>query len=447
MKLEDRIRATLHAEAERFEPQLAATQLKPATRIRPWMAFAGAAAALVVIVGTGVLLSRSQPPADTLPPPGSSQPQTSTTAQVSPPTVPGALVPWVPEYSVDGGSASVVLEYIEGSSVEISWPEDLDLMSEGVVPYGYASLGEAASRDFFIRRGNVEEVVNQFGAATVLESYSDMRGGTVNLWRPEGAGVDYLGFQFDDWAVLVYEGGTQVGTPPMSIRNRQLWVEGFRGESTPNGFLRLYGDEPLRIGAAGANLSMTLRSPEGSVELHLTQCEASEPSGPFNEFVSWCDESGWVDVHVTGSEDFARSVYEGLDIGAVFVAGVSGPDSDGSYAHLQDEVAAADERWGETLEMMGPNPAYRMRLSGNLGLIAIDASSEVRDGSATVAGTWVTSDAPMVETLFQLIENAIARGEEVSVLFHGDGYPIRITWDSRGIDDEMWLDVELEWIE
>ena len=320
MNLEDRIRKTLHAEAERFEPHLASVELRPRHQSRPWLAFAGAAA-VAVVVGTGVLLSQPEQPTGSVPPPVSTvPPETSTTIDVPATTVPGELVPWVPEYTVDGSQASVVLEYLEGSTVEISWPADFDLMSEGVVPYGYAYIPEVAARDFFIRRGTVEEVIDQFGTATVLDSYSDGRDGTVNLWRPEGAGVDFLGFQFDDWAVLVYEGGEDVGTPPMGAGNRQLWVESFRGESTPAGFLRLYAEPPLEIGDPGANLSMTLWSPQGSVELHLTQCEPSEPSGPFSDFVSWCDESGWVDVHVTGSEEFARTVHEGLDIGEVTLA-------------------------------------------------------------------------------------------------------------------------------
>lgn len=320
MKLEDRIRNTLHAEAERFEPHLASAELRSTPQSRPWLTYAGVTAALVVIVGTGVLLSPPQQPAGTLPPPVSTQPpQTSSTIATPVTTVPGGLTPWIPQYTVDDGRASVVLEYIEGSTVEISWPESLDLMSEGVVPYGFAYIPNVAARDFFIRRGDVEEVVNQFGEATVLDSYSDGRGGTVNLWRPDGAGTDFLGFQFDDWAVLVYEGGTQVGTPPMSTENRQLWVESFRGESTPAGFLRLYADAPLQLGDVGANLSTTLWSPEGSVELHLTKCEPSEPSGPFSEFTSWC-ANGHVDVHVTGSEEFAEAVYEGLEIGEVSFA-------------------------------------------------------------------------------------------------------------------------------
>ncbi len=443
MNLEDRVRATLHAEAERFEPHLASAELRPVNMSRPWLALAGAAAALAVIVGTGVFLSRPEPPSDTLPPSGSTAPpQISTTV----PNLPDGFEPWVPEYTLEGGRASVDLTMIDGSAVKISWPETLDLMSEGVNPNGYASMPEAA-RDFFIRHGDVEDVVNMFGPATVLDTYSDGRGGTVNLWSPEGAGVDYLGFQFGDWAVLVYEGGAQVETPPMGPEARQRWIESFRGETTPDGFLRLHGDEPLRIAGPGSRLSMTMRSPGGTVELAVEKCEPSEPSSPFAEFATWCDESGWVTVFVSGTPEFMAEVQEGLIIETVTVAMISGPDANGSYAYLEDELAAANVRWGETLERMGPNPAYRLTLSGHLGFRIIAVTSEVSDGVATMVNdvSWIDADPPTVESLFGIIQEAIARGDTVAVAFETPGYPSRITLGPNPqTDAQSVLDVQLE---
>lgn len=456
MKLEDRIRATLHAEAERFEPHLAPTNLRPEPESRAWLAFTKAAAAVVILVGTGVLLVRPVPPTDTVPPPVTTEPVvTSTTAgnpSSTPPTFPNQLTPWVPEYSVENGLALLVLEFIDGSTAEIRWLESLDLMSGGVYPYGYAHIPQVAARDFFIRRGDVEDVVKQFGPATVLDEYSDGRGGTVALWHPEGAGVDFLGFQFGDWAVLVYEGGSEVLTPTMSIRNRQRWAESFRGETTDGGFLRLYGDEPLRL--ANDKQSMTLQSPMGSVELHLGECPPSEPSESPGDFVSWCDQGGLIDVHVTGPNEFARAVYEGLQIGTVHPKGVFGPDANGSYGYLQDELERAAEVWAakrEELEVQtGEEPAYRLTLTGHLGFMSFDFAVVVRNGVAQLeSGQPWPDPLPTVETIFGLVDAGIERGEQVTARFHPDGH---VTWLARSVPrgllgEGLVLSVQLEWLD
>lgn len=62
--------------------------------------------------------------------------------------------PFLPAVLASGAKASLVVEFLDGSTAELSWPSDLDLFSEGVTPYGWAFVPQQKARDFFIRRGH-----------------------------------------------------------------------------------------------------------------------------------------------------------------------------------------------------------------------------------------------------------------------------------------------------
>lgn len=348
MRLEDRIRHTLRAEAERFQPELATSpELAPLASRPRWLVIAGAAAGLAILIGVTALLTRPgpvEPSTHTLSPPTITTPEQATTAPeqaTTIPHIPPQLAPFIPEPFVEDGVAFLVVTFIDGSTAELSWPEELDLMSGGVYPYGWAFIPDVAARDFFIRQGLVEDVVAQFGPVELLDGYPDGRGGTVGLWRPADAGgIDYLGFQFGEWAVLVYEYGPGSGSAPMGEEARAKWVRSFRGETTADGFLRLYGDEPLRIAIAGgypSPMSMTFESQGGQVELVPEECQPGFVGDGIgsSEFVHWCDQGGLISVRIVGTAGFQQAVYDGLKIGAVHLGGVGGPDANGSSVSVR----------------------------------------------------------------------------------------------------------------
>jgi hypothetical protein len=396
------------------------------------------------------------PPISTSPELATTVPEQATTS----PHIPPQLAPFLPEYSVANGTATLVVTFVDGSTAELNWPEELDMMSVGVYPSGWAYIPHVAARDFFIRQGQVEEVVAQFGPVELLDRYPDGRGGTVGLWRPTDAGgVDYLGFQFGEWAVLVYEYGPGSGSAPMGTEARATWARRLRGETTPDGFLRLGGDEPLRMAIAGdyaSPMSMTFESPGGQVQLVPEECRPGFVGDGIgsSEFVHWCDQGGLISVRIVGSAGFQQAVYEGLEIGPVRLGGIEGPDANGSYAHLRDSLSITAERWAAIRqeirrgEQAGPD-AYRLNVSGHIGLMALDFAVVVRNGEPMVESgrPWSASEPPTVETLFGMLEEAITRGDRVSARFHPDSYPAWIRTDGPGVDDEIGLDIFVEMLD
>jgi hypothetical protein len=221
----------------------------------------------------------------------------------------------------------------DGSTADLSWPEDLDLLSEGVTPYAWAQVPHRHARDFFIRQGHAEEVVGAFGTPRLMQEYQDQSGGTVGAWRPEGwSDVDFLAFEFESWVVLVYDYRTaEFGGDPMGDEDRQVWVDSLHGRETDTGFLVLTADEPLRIAGAGAYpspMSLTLWSHEGALDLVPEVCEPGfiSPTDAIvdgDEFSHWCDASGLMSIRIVGPPTFAQRVLDGLRVSDVQVVGGS----------------------------------------------------------------------------------------------------------------------------
>lgn len=230
------------------------------------------------------------------------------------------LTVFIPEVSVDQGQAALELTLLDGTTLEIEWPETLDLLSGGVTPYGWARIEGGAARDFYIRYGDVVDVIAQFGPATQVGKYPDNAGGVVSFWRPTADEVDYLGFQFGGWAVLVYDYRT-AGEGRMTDESRALWATHFHGSITDEGFLRLSADPPLTLARAGeypSPMSMTLWSPTGLVFLIPGPCQPGFMS-PIDEddHAFWCDTSGRLSIEVSGPPEYQQQVHDELSV--VFV--------------------------------------------------------------------------------------------------------------------------------
>ena len=266
------------------------------------------------------------PPIGTLPP--QTPPTTVRSSPTRPPpstTPPGEPKPgverFVPSLPLEDGVLSLDVVFVDGSTSHVEWPGTLDLVSHGLIPYGWAFIGGGSSRDFFVRPGTIEDVLDQLGGADLVGDYPDGAGATIGLWRPANDTVDYLAFQFGGWTVLVYDYRNDL---MMSDEDRALWAASFHGQESEAGFLVLTADYPLRLVFAGnypAPLNMTLRGDNGEVKLTPGLCDPSVTNGIDSDaFVVWCNEDANMTVQAYGSRDFQQAVLDGLVIRSVVFA-------------------------------------------------------------------------------------------------------------------------------
>ena len=228
---------------------------------------------------------------------------------------------FIPTLPLQDGRATLDAVFVDGTRAAVSWPADLDLVSEGLIPYGWAFISGGSSRDFFIRPGSVDDVIDRLGGAELLDEYPDGAGGFVGYWRPGDDDVDYLAFQFGNWTVLVFD---YRNTLQMSDDHRALWATNFHGEQTAEGFLLLAADLPLELVYAGdypVPLNITLRGADGEVELTPGPCQAGAIIAAVGEtFATWCSENGMMTVSIYGSAEFQQAVKDGLKVGPVQIA-------------------------------------------------------------------------------------------------------------------------------
>jgi hypothetical protein len=272
------------------------------------------------------------PPLGTLPPSVTAPPSSSTSTLVPPPTRPPVTAApiddpkpgvqrFIPDLQLDNGFLSVEVVFVDGSRSLVEWHTTIDIVSHGLVPYGWAFVSGGPTRDFFVRPGPIEDVLDLLGGAELLGEYPDGSGSTVGLWRPENDEVDYLGFQFGDWTVLVYDYRNALS---MSEDDRALWATSLHGDTTEEGFLVLSADHPLQIvfvDAYRTQLNMTMRGSDGEVKLTPGICEPGVLDTVGDDaFVIWCTEAGNMVVQAYGDRDFQQSVFDGFGVLSVDIA-------------------------------------------------------------------------------------------------------------------------------
>jgi hypothetical protein len=136
---------------------------------------------------------------------------------------------------------------------ELVYPPRLDLAALGAVPYGSGSLrgksptpgrSDVVSRDFWIFHGDLEAVLLSLNGGTaprLLAEYEGV-GQPVGFWDLRSdEDADYLGFQFGQWVVLVYDYAADGHLPgaAMTDTERASWSASFTGRVTAEGFLLL----------------------------------------------------------------------------------------------------------------------------------------------------------------------------------------------------------------
>jgi hypothetical protein len=250
---------------------------------------------------------------------------------------------FVPVTYRDEDRVVLPVTFPDGTSAELVYPPELEIAALGVSPYSSGRLrgksptpdrGDSVARDFVIRYGDLDEVLevrNEGTPPELLVAYEGADGQAVGLWHfGSNDTAHYLGFQFGHWAVLVYD---YVAAGAMTDAERASWSANFSGRETDDGFLLLAGSGPLRLAAAGehAGPELTFSAPEpmralllfpGECRPHRDQAmlvDGKLVSWGRGGFASWC-LSDTMRIHAEGSREFIGERIRGLEVRKVLLA-------------------------------------------------------------------------------------------------------------------------------
>jgi len=196
--------------------------------------------------------------------------------------------PFVPSARREGDAMVLPVTFPDRTRAELSYPRSVDPVSGGVLPYAWGTLhgksrwegrSDFAQRDFFIRRGDTDDVLSWWNGGrppTRLAEYRGADGLPVGFWDlEEEDDVHYLGFQFGGWAVLVYDytpDGSSAGAE-MSDAERAAWAKSFSGYETTRACAGRgrAGTSPL----AGRRSAGAITRPTGARRLG---CSSTQPA-------------------------------------------------------------------------------------------------------------------------------------------------------------------------
>ena len=240
------------------------------------------------------------------------------------------------------------LTFPDGTSAELVYPPELEIAEFGLSPYTSGTLhgrstergrGDFVGRDFMIRHGDLEEVLDRFTGSRpprLVAEYEGVDDRTVGLWDVRSEPVEhlhYLGFQFGRWAVLVYD---YRGAGSMTDAERASWAASFSGRETDDGFIVLEGSGPLRLARAGrhAGPEIDIASPDwerglslypGTCTPHRDQTQLVDGklvdwSGLWSAgSADWC-VSDSMRAHAAGSRDFVGVLIRELEVRNMAIA-------------------------------------------------------------------------------------------------------------------------------
>lgn len=269
---------------------------------------------------SSLTLSRSYPdskPTTTSMPPPSTTPTTAP-APTEPDTTQGdRTTAFHPDVRVSDGIATVRVTFTDGTSADISWPEDFHFASDGLLPEAVAfvpTAGGPDARNLVIHHGPFERIVETYGDGSLLDEYPGAGGSTVQFWRFPSWEWDYLVYEFGSWVVMVYDYRV-LADARMTEEERSMWARNLRGIETESGFLTLDANAPLDVGGPEFHWppEIVLSSPDGDIRLEATPCEESDSSD-----VHWCDETGQIRISTPGEPSaFETRVRQNLTVSGV----------------------------------------------------------------------------------------------------------------------------------
>lgn len=246
-----------------------------------------------------------------------------------------AQVDFRPRTRREGADVVLPLTFPDGTTAELVYPPNLGLTSLDVFPYGSGRLqgkspiagrGDVVGRDFWIRRGGVEELLqrrNRGRRPELLAEYEGVGGATVGFWDLDAGGTRKLGFQFGRWAVLVYD---YIGAGAMTDAERASWAASFSGNETADGFLVLEASGPLRLARAsehaGPQLTFAAVDPRRELTLYPGPCRPHRDQSQVvagkrvawsGGFAAWCLSES-MRIHAGGSRAFVGALIRDLAV-------------------------------------------------------------------------------------------------------------------------------------
>jgi hypothetical protein len=227
----------------------------------------------------------------------------------------------------DGEVVVLPVVFPDGTTAELRYPPELDLVGLGVWLRTSGVLGKESStgRGLLIVHGNGEGLTA--GTAPVA-CYQGADGGQVELWQTRDLEVRFwLLFRFGAWTVAMWDGNAG---RLMGHQDRAVWARSLVGRETQGGWLVLRGKHPLRLGAehdGDVQLQLGDLSPR-AVLLWPVQCQPRQrPNTTMigghavdldvgsQWFASYCLPKAPMEVHVYDSDgSFGRAVIEGLQV-------------------------------------------------------------------------------------------------------------------------------------
>ncbi len=221
--------------------------------------------------------------------------------------------PFVPATTTSAGRTILPLLFPDGTSIEVSYPDNWDVTSHGLSIGGSGQV-PGYGRDFHIRYAPVGRLAEQY-SWELLDTYFGADGQPVHFYRLPGESIDYLAFQFGPWAVLVYDYRYSRDGPRMTDEARQTWATALLGSVTEDGFLVLDAQPPLRLAQAGehAGPHLGISGDDGGLSLYLDACEAAGVDRT-EDRASWCAEPEGIRIHASGSPAFQAALPDALRV-------------------------------------------------------------------------------------------------------------------------------------
>ncbi|WP_143043991.1 hypothetical protein [Nonomuraea jiangxiensis] len=151
-----------------------------------------------------------------------------------------------PRESGAGGTRTLWVTFPDGSRAQIDYPTDLSLAALGTRPYTSGTVTVSGEAEEFrsLTAPLYGEAETAAGRPMIRRLVDD-----VTLW-PGPLGLDGAGsvllFAFGDWRLALQDEHTG-----MTFEQRLAWAKHLRGRPTPDGFLTLSADGPVRLSRPG----------------------------------------------------------------------------------------------------------------------------------------------------------------------------------------------------
>jgi len=356
----DELRRTAHEAAR----DLDFSRYLRSRRRRSAATFTVAAVVLALVVVSTALLNRVETDdVSPISPPTTVPPATTTVA-----TGIEALPVFDPGTRNWGTSTLVPLGFVDGTTAELSYPNEYDFLSEGIELQGSFDAS-GYGRTFTVRYGSIDEIVairaTVTGSSELLATYPDPRGGTAELWRFGGDdNADYLFVEFGSWTFETWD----YRTNRSEARDEAIaeWVRSVTGYIPENGYPVLAGSGGLSItpvlgdqgGPDGPDLR--LGGIDGTIMLYLDQCRYVTGAGfnPARSSMEWCDAPTGIRIVGFGDEDTLTSLRSELAIISLTNRSREINRTDEPYLAGGDNSFCGDdnmpEGWREQASQVGP---------------------------------------------------------------------------------------------